>query len=98
MLIPLALIAAGLYLVATHKKAPANNAVTTTGKSGTPYAIAPNARSTPATQIVDVYLLPNGTPIMEFAVDTKTQTKTFLSSPMQANNPILQRARADLAV
>lgn len=96
MFIPLVLGALGLYYLATRKKS--NNAVTTTGKSGTPYAIAPNARSTSTTQIIDVYLLPNGTPVMEFAVDVKSGKKTFLSSPMQANNPILQRARADLAV
>lgn len=98
MLIPLALAAGVLYLVATYKKAPANNAVTTTGASGTPYAIAPNSRSTAATQIIDVYLLPNGTPIMEFAVDTASKQKTFLSSPMAATDPILKRARQDLAV
>lgn len=96
MIVPLVLGALGLYYLATRKKP--GQAVTTTGKSGTPYAIATNARSTPGTQIVDVYLLPNGTPVMEFAVDTKTGVKTFLSSPMQASNPILQRARADLAV
>ena len=97
MLIPLVLAAGAIYLIATHKK-PAPQAQTVTGVSGTPYAIAENARSTPAVQIVDVYLLPNGTPIMEFAVTRATGVKQFLSSSMAATDPILKRARQDLAV
>lgn len=98
MLIPLAIAAVGLYLVTRKKTATTPQATTVTGVSGTPYAIAESTRSTPATQIVDVYLLPNGTPIMEFAVTRATGVKQFLSSAMAATDPILKRARQDLAV
>jgi hypothetical protein len=101
MLIPIALGLAAYALYEMHKKKVASGqASTVTGVSGTPYAVANAARSTSAVQIVDVFLLPNGTPIMEFAVTPPgvNGKKQFLSSPMQATNPILKRARQDFAV
>lgn len=97
MIVPLVLGGVALVYLATRPKQ--NQATTFTGVSGTPYAIAKNARSTAQIQIMDVFLLPNGTPIMEFSVTGGVNgAKQFLSSPMQANDPILKRARQDLAV
>lgn len=100
MIIPLLGLAA-LALYALHKKKVASGqASTVTGISGTPYAVAVAPRSTSAVQIVDIFLLPNGTPIMEFAVTPPGVggKKQFLSSPMAATDPILKRARQDFAV
>lgn len=94
MLLPLALLGAGLYWLATRKKTT-GQAITVTGKSGTPWAVAPN-RSSGNVVVWDVFLLPNGTPVMEYAqTGSNTATRQFLSSPMQANNPILIKAKSD---
>ncbi len=102
MLIPIALALGAGFLLYEHSKKTAaakGQASTVTGVSGTPYAVAQNARSTAQTQIIDIFLLPNGTPIMEFAVTGGASgTKQFLSSPLQANDPILKRAKQDFAV
>lgn len=95
MLIPIAL-GLGAFLLYEHSKkkaAASGQAQTMTGKSGTPYAVAQNARSTATTRVYDVFLLPNGTPVLEYAVTGNA--RQFLSSPLQANDPILVRAKAD---
>ena len=93
MLIPLALGLGLLYLVTRPKKT--GQAITITGKSGTAWAVAPN-RSSGAVVVWDVFLLPNGTPVMEYAqTGSNTSTRQFLSSPLQASDPILIKAKAD---
>lgn len=97
MIIPLILGGAALLYFATKPKTAAQ-ASTLTGKSGTPYAVALTREGTAngvKTSVYGVYLIPNGTPIMEYSVSSGSPTRTFLSSPMQPNDPILVRAKSD---
>lgn len=95
MFVPLLLAGGALLYLATRKKAPTGQAITVTGKSGTPWAVAPN-RSSGNVVVWDVFLLPNGTPVMEYAqTGSSTTTRQFLSSPLQATDPILVKAKAD---
>jgi hypothetical protein len=96
MFIPLVLGGLALLYVATKKKP--GQATTMTGKSGTPYAVALSREGTTGgvkTSVYGVYLLPNGTPIMEYAVSSNSPTRTFLSSPMKPTDPILVQAKSD---
>ncbi len=101
MVIPLILGGLALLYFAQKKK-PAAQASTITGKTGVPYAVALNRQGTAGgvtTSVYDVFLLPNGTPIMEYAVtqagSNPPSKAQFLSSPMAATNPILITAKAD---
>jgi hypothetical protein len=101
MIAPLVLGAVALYALSqmgSKKTAPAQ-ANTVTGPSGTPWAFAlVRSGIDPVTKlktdIFDLYLLPNGTPVAEYA-QTPDGKITFLSSPMQANDPILVKAKSD---
>lgn len=99
MLLPL--IAAGVAAVyfATRPK-KAEQAVTLTGKSGTAWAVATtrsgkDPMTGKMTTVKGVFLLPNGTPVMEYAATGGNEPRVFLSSPLQANDPILIKAKAD---
>ncbi len=93
MLIPIALGLGLIYLATRPKKT--GQATTMTGRSGTPWAVAPN-RSSGNVVVWDVFLLPNGTPVMEYAeTGSNTKTRQFLSSPLQSTDPILVKAKAD---
>lgn len=99
MLLPLIAAGVAVYLLATHKKKP-EQAVTLTGKSGTPYAVATTRSGIDpvthlATVVKGVFLLPNGTPVMEYSQSGASAPRFFLSSPLQPNDPILIRAKAD---
>jgi len=100
MLIPIALGAVALFALSQmgKKKGPAQ-AQTVTGPSGTPWAFALVRSGTDPvtkkhTNVFDLYLLPNGTPVAEYA-QTDDGTITFLSSPLQATDPILVKAKSD---
>ena len=99
MLIPIALGAIALYAVSQmgKKKGPAQ-AQTVTGPSGTPWAFSlvrsgVDPVTKKQTSVFDLYLLPNGTPVAEYA--QTSDGIQFLSSPLQANDPILVKAKSD---
>lgn len=103
MLIPIALGAVALYALSQmSKKKAAPQAQTVTGPSGTPWAFA-QVRSgidpvtKKQTNVFDLYLLPNGTPVVEYA-QTPDGRNTFLSSPLQPNDPILAKAMSDFQI
>lgn len=94
MIVPLVLGGVALLYLATRKKTT-GQAITVTGKSGTAWAVAPN-RSGGGVTVWDVFLLPNGTPVMEYSqTGSNTASRQFLSSPMPATDPILIKAKAD---
>ncbi len=106
MLVPL--LAAGAvvaYLVLRKPTAGAGalpgvgNGVTVQGKSGTIYLTAPNLNPmpvAPGTKVTDVFLAPSGTRVMSFAQSgSDMNSRLFLSSSLQPNDPILITAKAD---
>lgn len=104
MLVPIALGAVALFALSQlGKKKAAPVANTITGPSGTPWAFAKVREGVdPSTkrqvQVFDLFLLPNGTPVVEYAQDVGTLKNTFLSSPLQANDPILLKALSDFQI
>lgn len=100
MLIPLILGGVAIYALATSKK-PAQQsgqATTFSGASGTPWAVAPT-RSGGGVVVYGVYLLPNGTPVMEYSqTNGDPGTNAFLSSPFPGNDPTLIKAMSDFGV
>lgn len=102
MLLPLIALGAGVLYMATRPK-KTGQAITVTGPSGTPYATAVvNSGIDPVTKlqsnVVDVYLLPNGTPVLRYEQVAATNARTFIMSNMAATDPILIRAKADFGL
>lgn len=101
MLIPIVLGGAALLYFVSKKKPPAAQAQTVTGRSGTPWAVAPTRSGTdPVTKkfttIWTVYLLPAGTPIMDYSqVGDDKNSRQFVMSNRPATDSILMNAKAD---
>lgn len=73
-------------------------AVTLSGASGSLWGVSAS-RGGGGTVVYALYLMPNGTPVLEFSqMNADPSTNAFLSSPMAGTDPILSKAMSDFGI